>query len=51
MKITIGKKLHRRYDAGALEISTDFISAEELYDEIRLYLFDKDLKVDLDDFR
>ena len=47
----MGKKVHRKHGQGAIEIETQFISAFELYNQIKDLLFDNDLHVDLNDFR
>ena len=52
LRVTIGKKLHKKDDAGAKEIETAFISAEELFDNISHFMIEEtQLKVNLNDFR
>ena len=52
LRVTIGKKLHKKDDAGAKEIETAFISAEELFNNIsRILIKETELKVDLNEFR
>jgi hypothetical protein len=41
LRVTIGKKLHKKDDAGAKEIETAFISAEELFDNISHFMIEE----------